>query len=84
MPIGVTGAMLFLSTDAFRRALNRSNPITFENSNDLLKTLTDNADRRKMVFGVKTVPAYSTSTFFFQLFAMKILSYEWQNATTDL
>lgn len=84
LPIIVTGAMSFLSTDAFRRALDCSNPITFENSNELLKTLTDNSDHRKLVFGVKTVPAYSVNAFFFQLFATNILSYEWQNNTTDL
>ena len=84
MPIIVTGAMSFLSTDVFRRALDSSNLIIPDNSNELIKTLTDNADHRKMVFGLKFVKAYSVNAFFFQLFATNILSCEWQNNTTGL
>ena len=52
--------MSFLSTYAFRRALNCSNPITFENSNELLKTLTDNADHRKLADFTRRLGEYSS------------------------
>ena len=59
LPIIARGAISFLTTDAFRTAMEQTNPITFENCSEFTKTLTENSDHRKMVFGIKTVPAYS-------------------------
>ena len=84
LPIVVTGAMEFLSSDAFRRGLEQANPITFANAATLPKLLTENADHRKLVFGVKTIAVYSIHSFLFQLVATKILGFQWQNNCKEL
>ena len=79
LPIVPSGAMDFLSSDAFARGMENVNPITFENARDLPK-----ADNQKLVFGVKTVPAYNINAFFFQLVATGILEFVWQNNGKEL
>ena len=76
--------MDFLSSDAFRRGTENANPITFSNATDMTKLLSENADHRKLVFGVKTVPVYSINAFFFQLVATGILDFVWQNNGKEL
>ena len=61
-----------------------SNPLTFDNCHEITQILTENADHRKMIFGVKTVPAYSVNSFFFQLVTTKILTFKWTNNKTSL
>ena len=69
LPIAVRGTICFLSTDAFHIAIEKMNPITFENCSELTKILTESFDHRKMVFDIKIVLAYSVNSFFFQLIA---------------
>ena len=84
LPIIVTGAMEFLSRYAFRRGLKKANPITFDNTANLSKLLTENADHRRLVFWVKTGAVYGIHSFLFQLVATKILSFQWQNNCKEL
>ena len=84
LPIVPSGAMDFLSSDAFATGMENANPITFENARDLPKVLSQNADNQKLVFNVKTVPAYNINAFFFQLVATGILEFVWQNNGKEL
>ena len=84
LPIIVTGAMEFLSSDAFCCGLEKATPITFDNSAKLPKLLTKNADHRRLVFWVKKVVIYSIHSFLFQLVAIKILGSYWQNNCKEL
>jgi hypothetical protein len=61
-----------------------TNPITFENSSDLTKTLTESSGHQKMVFDVKNVKAYNINSFFFQRVATNILTFAWQNNNKSL
>ena len=54
LPVVVSGAMEFLSTDAFHCELEQSNPIN--NASEFPKLLSKNFDHRKLLFWIKTVP----------------------------
>ena len=70
----------------FKDALREANPITHLNANAILETFgkMKYVDWRKDVFGKKTVHQYNVRSFFFQLVATKILSFEWTHNATEV
>jgi hypothetical protein len=76
LPVVYDGVMSYLGSDHFRLGLHAGNPITFDNNDHLLGLLSNHPDYRKMVFGVKTVATYNINSFYFQLVASKIITFQ--------
>ena len=81
LPIAHEGAVLFLSSSYF------SNQMPYETTPNNCKGLVDilwkSPDWIKSIFGKKTVAKYNIHSFFFQLIATKIISFQWVGSNHD-
>ena len=77
-PILFEGAVEFLGSKRIQDALPLE--ITYASCDDILDLLYMDRDWLIRVFGMYTVRKYNVASFFFQLFATKILSFEWHGA----
>ena len=83
LPIVHQGAVDFLDSNHFADSLARI--VVTNADHDLIPDLLwESADWRISVFGKKTVQKYNVHSFFFQLLATKILSFEWKNNTKEV
>ena len=58
--------------------------VSFETANDLPSVLWDSPDWRKSVFGIKSVQRYNVHSFFLQLVAKRIISFQWENSQSQV
>ena len=69
-----SGAIKFLKSSCFTDIMPFD--LNVQNCDELVDSLYLNKDWCKTVFGIKGVKKYNIATFFFQLFATKILSFK--------
>ena len=75
LPVVYEGAVEFLETELFKGQLPFE--ITHDNSEGLPNILWESNDMRLKVFGKKTIAKYNVHSFFLQLIASDMLSFEW-------
>ena len=75
----VEGAVPFLSSSYFSDQMPYE--ITPNNCEGLVDILWKSPDWIKSIFGKKTVAKYNVHSFFFQLIATKIISFQWVGST---
>ena len=82
LPIVHEGAVRFL--DSFHFSENLPFALTRDNAEEFVDLLWLSPDWRRDVFGVKTVQKYNVHSFFFQLIATNILSFQWSNVKREV
>ena len=78
LPIVYEGAMEFMDSDCLIKGLPTIE-IDHTNGDEILDLLAKDGDWLLRVFGKKTVTKYHVASFFLQLIAAEILSFEWKN-----
>ena len=82
-PIVYEGAIAFLKSSYLNDNI-RSMTITFANPNALTSILWDSGDWRKQVFGKKSVQRYNVNSFFAQLVAKRIITFQWDQKDNEI
>ena len=83
LPIVYEGTRDFCGSSHFAKCL-RENKLSYDNPEVITNSLWESEDWRKSVFGKKTVAKYNVFSFFFQLTATGILTFETSKETKGL